>query len=256
LFAAWATLPRAHVRREGVVAWLIGVLTTAGPFIADRSWESLDDPAWAGAFRVIDMCGIASIGLAVGFCVFGILLRRLALMAAPLVLLAAAIPPTLGGYSSAVLWWLGAAVATLWTVTAAARSWHQVDAVRRLAQISLTGRTLAIGPNAIRAGNREIRRGLFRLLLFLAAACIGWVIALGMLPGELGRTYEDLGRESPSSGFATAAIAASILTVGVKTRLRCRQFRRGCVLGLRAAFPLSQWLLIAVSGLGASAASA
>jgi hypothetical protein len=77
---------RTGARRESLAAWLIGELTTAGAFITDRGWETLDDPAWTGAYRIIDMFGMAGILLAVLFCLFGLLLRRYVLVAAPLVL--------------------------------------------------------------------------------------------------------------------------------------------------------------------------
>ena len=188
--------------------------------IRDSGWESLDDPAWAGAYRVIDMFGLASILLAVVFSVFGCLLGRHALVAAPLVLSAAAIPHTLDGYASAAVWWLGAAVAALWAVIAAARSWHQLRAVWRLAQASLTGRTTAVGPNAVRSGNRAFGRGLLRLLLFLGAAYAGWALAFGVLPAELGRTYEELGEESSSSFFAAAGTTASIMAAPAEPEVR------------------------------------
>lgn len=222
---AWAALPRgARARRDGLSAWLIGVLTTAGAFIADRGWETLDNPAWTGAYRVIDMFGMASILLAVVFCVFGFLLHRYALVAAPLVLSAAAIPHTLDGYASAALWWLGAVVAAVPALSAAGESWRQVRAVRRLAQASLTARTAAIGPNAVRAVRRVLRHGLLRILLFLSLACAGWTLALGALPGELGRTSEELGDASASSTFAAVAIAASILTLAEGVRRAWRLF--------------------------------
>lgn len=222
---AWAALPRrARIRREGTLAWLIGVLTTASAFIADRGWETLDDPAWSGAYRVIDMFGLASIILALTFCVFGVLLRRHTLVAAPLVLSAAAIPHTMDGYASAPVWWLGVAVAALWAVVVAARSWHELRAVRHLAQVSLTGRTTVVGLNAVRAGNRVFRRGLLRLLLFLAAACGSWALAFWILPTELGRTYEELGEQSTSSFFAATGMAASIMTVAEAVRQAWRMF--------------------------------
>ncbi|MFC9419881.1 hypothetical protein, partial [Bacillus mobilis] len=174
--------------------------------------------AWTGAYRVIDMFGMASIALALGFSVFGVLLRRYAPLAAPLVLLAAAIPHTLDGYASAAVWWLGTAVAVLWAVSVAARLWHQLRAVRRLAQASITGRTTMVGPNAVRAVNRSFRRGLLRLLLLLTVACGGWAMAVGVLPSELGRTYAELGEQSASNVFAAAGIAASIMTVAEAVR--------------------------------------
>lgn len=211
---AWTALPRrARTRREALFAWLLGVLTTAGAFIADRGWETLDDPAWTGAYRITDMYGMASILLAVVFCLFGLLLRRYALVATPLVLSAAAVPHTLDGYASAPVWWLGTALATVPAVMAAAESWRQVRAVQRLAQKSRTARTATIGPNAVRATNRVLRHGLLTTLLFLAAASAGWALAFGALPGELGRTSEELGEASASSTFAAAAIAASIMTI-------------------------------------------
>jgi hypothetical protein len=227
---AWAALPRrARVRREGTFAWLIGVLTTAAAFITDRGWETLDDPSWTGAYRAIDMFGLASILLAVSFSVFGVLIRRYALVATPLVLCAAAIPHTVDAYASAPVWWLGTAAASLWAVIVAARSWHQLRAVRRLARESVTVRTSVVGLNAVRAGNRMLRRGLLRLLLFLAAACGAWALAFGVLPAELGRTYEELGEESSSSFLAAAGAAASIMTVAEAVRQMWRTYARSRV---------------------------
>jgi hypothetical protein len=222
---AWTALPkRAGARREALFAWLLGVLTTAGAFIADRGWETLDDPAWTGAYRIIDMYGMASILLAVVFSLVGLLLRRYALVAAPLVLSAAAVPHSLDGYASAPVWGFGAALATVPAVMAAAESWRQMRAVQRLAQKSLTARTASIGPNAVQAANRVLRHGLLKTLLFLAAACAGWALALGALPGELGRTSEELGEASASSAFAAAAIAASIMAVAEVFRQVWRLF--------------------------------
>lgn len=227
---AWEALPRqARARRDGMFAWLIGVLTTAGAFIADRGWETLDDPAWTGAYRVVDMFGLASILLALSFSVFGSLLRSHALVAAPLVLSAAAVPHSMDGYPSGAVWWLGAAAAALWAVIAAARAWHRLRAVQRLAQASLTGRTTEVGTNAVRAGNRALRRGLVMLLLLLAAACGGWALAFGTLPAELGRTYEELGEESSSNFFAAAASAASIMAVAAAVQQAWRLFATGRV---------------------------
>lgn len=230
---AWAALPRrARIRREGTLAWLIGMMTTAFAFIADRGWETLDDPAWSGDYRVIDMFGLAGITLAMIFSVFGLLLRSYAVVVAPLVLAAAAIPHTTDGYSSASLWWLGVTLAILWAVIVAARSSQQLRALRRLAQASLTGRTTAVGLNAIRARNRVFRRGLLRLLLVLAVACGAWALAYVILPTELGRTYEELDEQSSSSFLAAAASAASIMTVAEAVRQGWRTFAISQVGGL------------------------
>lgn len=52
------------------------------------------------------MMGIAGVLLAVAFSVFGWMLGRKAVVAAPLVLAFAAVPHTLDGYASAPVWWL------------------------------------------------------------------------------------------------------------------------------------------------------
>ncbi|KRE78731.1 hypothetical protein [Arthrobacter sp. Soil763] len=246
---AWQALSRrTRGRRDGMFAWLIGVLTTAGAFITDRGWETLDDPGWSGAYRIIDMFGLASILLALSFSVVGSLLRTHALVAAPLVLLAAAVPHSMDGYRSGAVWWLGAAAAALWAVIAAVRAWHRLCAVQRLAQASSTGRTTTVGPNAVRARKRALWPGLLMLLLFLATACGGWALAFGTLPAELGRTYEELGEESSSNMFAAAAMAASIMTVAAAVQQGWRLFAMGRV-GRRlvweipaAGHPAQWWL--------------
>ncbi|TSE15724.1 hypothetical protein B1A87_007255 [Arthrobacter sp. KBS0703] len=104
---AWAVLPKPFSsRRQRILGWLTGLLGTGSAFVTDRGWESLDDPGWFGAFRFIDMMGIAGVLLAVAFSVFGWMLGRKAVVAAPLVLAFAAVPHTLDGYASAPVWWL------------------------------------------------------------------------------------------------------------------------------------------------------
>ncbi|WP_146617530.1 hypothetical protein [Arthrobacter globiformis] len=211
---AWAALPkRVSSRRLGILGWLTGLLGTAGAFIADRGWESFDDPSWYGTFRLIDMVGIASILLATGFCVLGWMLGRHAVVAAPLVLGFAAVPHSLDGYASGPVWWLGSAVGAVLALAAASRSWREVRAVRALARSSTTGRTAAVGANAVKASKRALRRGHIKALVFVATATAGWTVAFAALPAELGRTYEEMAKESSSSAFAAVAAALSIMAI-------------------------------------------
>ncbi|MDQ0617793.1 hypothetical protein [Arthrobacter globiformis] len=211
---AWAALPkRISSRRLTILGWLTGLLGTAAALIADRGWESFDEPSWYGAFRFIDMMGIASILLASAFCVLGWMLGRYAVVAAPLVLGFAAVPHTLDRYASAPVWWLGSAAGAVLALAVASRSWRELRAVRALAQSSATGRTATVGSDALKASKRALRRGLIRALVFVATAGAGWVVALAALPTELGRTYEEMAEKTSSSAFAAAAAALSILAI-------------------------------------------
>ncbi|MGN7252642.1 hypothetical protein [Arthrobacter sp. SAFR-014] len=210
---AWAALPeRIPSRRLRFLGWLTGLFGTAAAFIADRGWESFGDPSWYGAFRFIDMMGIASILLASGFCVLGWMLGRYAVVAAPLVLGFAAVPHTLDGYASGPVWWLGSAAGAALALAVASRSWRELRAVRTLAQ-SITGRTVAVGANALKASKRALLRGLIPALVFVITASAGWAVAFAALPTELGRTYEEMARESSASAFAAAAAALSIMAI-------------------------------------------
>jgi hypothetical protein len=222
---AWAALPKAMpARRQRLLGWLTGLLGTASAFIADRGWESMDDPSWYGAFRPIDMFGSASILLAIAFCLAGWMLGRYAVVAAPLVLAFAAVPHTLDGYASAPVWWLWAAAGAVLAVVVAGRSWREVRAARALARSSATGRSVTVGRNAVRGCRRVLRRGRIKALVMVAAACAAWVAAFAVLPSELGRTYEELGQESASSMFAAAAAAFSILGVAALLALGWQAF--------------------------------
>lgn len=194
---------------------MIGLITTAAAFITDRAWESMDGPAWTGAYRVIDMFGLAGILLALGFSVFGALLGRNALVAAPLVLSAAAIPHTLDGYASSSVWWLGAMTAAIWALVAAGRSWRRLMWARSLAGAYRSERTATVGANAVLARKRAVRNGFLRVLLFLVLAGGAGVATLAVLPMELGRTYEEMEEQDLSSFLAAAGMAAAIMAAAV-----------------------------------------
>ncbi|MFC9420014.1 hypothetical protein, partial [Bacillus mobilis] len=223
--AAWVALPkRIPSRWQRLAGWLTGLLGTAGAFVADRGWESTDDPSWYGPFRLIDMFGGASILLATAFCLAGWMLGRGAIVAAPIVLTFAAVPHTLDGYTSAPVWWCAAAVGAVLAAGVASRSWRELRAVRSLAQASATGRTATVGPTAVQASRRVLRRGLISMLVPFATAGAGWAAAFAVLPAELGLTYEQAGQESGSTMFTAAAAALSIVAVTAATRQGWRLF--------------------------------
>ncbi|GAA3696946.1 hypothetical protein GCM10023081_37390 [Arthrobacter ginkgonis] len=210
----WRALPRrTPAWRQMLVAWLIGAVTTGAAFVGDRAWETLDDDAWEGQFRLIDMLGLSGLYLAVAFTFGGWLLRRVAAVAAPLVLGYAAVPHTLDGYASAPVWWIGAAAAALWALLQAVVSVRQVRAVRALAGRSGTGRTTNLGAATLSAVSGAVRRSVYWALGLSAAAVVGWIAAYAVLATELGRTYEELGDSSCSDVLAAAAMAASILAL-------------------------------------------
>jgi hypothetical protein len=224
---AWADLPRrVSTRRQTIIAWLIALVTTAGAFVADRGWETLDDDAWEGAYRTLDMFGLASILLAGLFAVGGWGLRRHAVAAAPLVLAFAAIPHTLDGYASAGAWWAGFTVSALWAVSQARVSLQQLRAVSAVARVSNSQRTAELGPHAAESVKQALRRRLAGALLFTAVAAAAWFAAFAVLPSEIGRTYQEAGEESLSDLLAGAAAGASIMAITAWMRQGWTAFAR------------------------------
>jgi hypothetical protein len=215
----WAAVWKRKIsRRRQLFSWLTGLSGTVGAFIADRGWEAMDDPAWTGGYSFIDMIGGASILLAVAFAVFGWMLGRLSVAAAPLVLAFAAVPHTLDGYASAPLWWAATAVGSALALAAAWKSRHELHLIHSLAKSSLSGRSVAVGPVAAQARQRALRRGMVAALVLPLAAVVAWAAAFAVLPAELGRTYAELGEESSSTMFATAAAALSVTGIAVVIR--------------------------------------
>lgn len=211
---AWTHLPRrTSVRRQTIIAWLIALVTTAGAFVADRGWETLDEDAWQGAYRTVDMFGLASLLLVGLFAVGGWGLRGHAVAAAPLVLIFATVPHTLEGYASAGVWWTGCTVSVIWAVLQARGSLQQLRAVAALARDSARRGTAEIGSQAAESIRWVLLRRLLIPLLSTAAAAAAWFAALNVLPEEIGRTYQELGEESLSNLLAGAGGGASIIAI-------------------------------------------
>lgn len=223
----WSALPlRPSPGRQRVIAWLICVAATVAAFIADRAWETLDDDAWAGPYRIIDMFGLSGILLAFLFSLGGWMFGRLAMAMAPLVLACAAVPHTLEEYASAPFWWAGTLAATFWFLSGASSSVRQLRAVRSLARQSSTGLTMTAGPAAREALKRIARGSTYWAWGLSVAGVLLWTATFTVLPTELGRTYAEIGETSFSDFLATAALFATILAFIQWTRRGWRGFAR------------------------------
>ncbi|MFJ6418652.1 hypothetical protein [Paeniglutamicibacter sp. NPDC091659] len=210
----WSALPlRPAAWRQMVVACLIGVATTSAAFIADRGWEDLPPEYWDGTYQVLDMFGISAIFMAILFSVGGWFFGRLAVAMAPLVLLYAAVPFTVDGNPSALIWWAGTIAATLWWFFQANFTVRQIRAVHTLAKASGTRQTVELGPIAGKALKRVTRRGICWAAGLSLVAALFWVATLVIAPTELGHTHKELGDLALSDYLTTAAAGMSILAL-------------------------------------------
>lgn len=210
----WSELPlRPASVRQMVVACLICFGTTAVAFIADRGWESFEQDAWTGSYRIIDMWGLSALLIATVFSVIGWAFGRFAVAMVPLILVYAAVPHSIDGYASAPFWWAGALLATAWLLVQASNSVRQVRAVRKLAARLDKVSTMPAGPNAGAALRRHTRRSAYWALGLSLVAGLGWMATFLVLPGELGRTYAELGESPCSDFFAAAAVSVSMLAI-------------------------------------------
>lgn len=224
---AWNALPqRQSKRRQNLVAVSLALLTTVVAFIADRGWETFDEDAFEGAYRAVDMYGLASLTLAIAFSLAGWSIGRLAVPIAPLVLASAAVPHTLDGYASAPLWWAGAALGVLWFLFNVRDSVRQLIQVRSLAQTSQTGETVKI----TRSTQATIRKIMLKSSLFALGfsvlAALAWIFTYMIFADEQGLTYQELQEESISDFFAAGALAASFLAVALWGGFLWRIFSR------------------------------
>lgn len=217
----WAAVPlRAPAKPVRLVAWLIGLLTTAVAFVLDRGWEGFDDdsvPAWDGPYRMIDMFGLAGIGLAIVFGLAGWATGRFAVVLSPAVLLAAAFPHALDGYSVTSVWWTGAAVALGWLGYSVFDGIRQLRAVHSLAASCATSSELRLSKDAAQLPLRSSFRDWLWALGLGLAAVVAWVWTFQAFTNEKGQIWEQVGDSLISDLLASAALALSALALGQLT---------------------------------------
>ncbi|WP_434995130.1 hypothetical protein [Arthrobacter sp. Ld5] len=211
---AWADVPlRGRARWAGVVPWLIVVLTVAGSFIADRAWETLDDDAWTGAYRAVDLFGLLSLSVAGIFVLIGWALHRRAIIAAPLVLCLAAVPHTIEGYDSAVVFWAGVALLGVWAARALLASARHLRLIGEIAGFARTNRPLLLGALALESVRGARKSRVRRAVITSGGAVLAWLATTIVFFFELGYTYAELDYVSVSDVIGTGAAALTIAAI-------------------------------------------
>ena len=183
----------------------------------DRGWEGLTDetvPAWEGSYRLLDMFGLAGIGLVTVFALAGWATGRFAVLLSPAALLAAAIPNTLDGYLVAPVWWLGFAVALAWLGYTVFDSTRQLRAVQRLAANYTTGRVLRVSKEAQRLLARAALRDWLWALGLGLAGVVAWVWTFRAFAKDKGKSWEQVGGSMFSDLLAGAVLALSVMALG------------------------------------------
>jgi hypothetical protein len=233
---------------------LIVVLTVAGSFIADRAWETLNDDAWTGAYRAVDLFGLVSLGVAGIFVLTGWALHRHAIIAAPLVLSLAAVPHTIEGYDSAAVFWAGTILAGGWAVRAFLASTRHLHLVARLARSARTDRTVVVGAFALGSVRAAHRSRVRRTAIASGAAVLAWLVTAVFFFLEVGYTFAELDYSSLSdvigTGAAALTLAAIVLWCDVLWVDRSRKAVGGDLvwdvpvdMGPITAFPASSWFV-------------
>lgn len=228
--AEWAAVtrrpPRALAQR---ISWLLVLLTTAGIFVGFQHWNDPDAEAWDGGFQLLDVLGLASIGLVVIFSLAGWYLHQFNLGLAPLLLGIAAVAHTLDSSPEAVFWWAGTLLAALWLLFDFTLLARQTLQVRALARSLPAGTGLAPERGArtkLLLGSAA--EGLWGLGAGLLAAGLWWW-TLRIFAAEEGLTAAALDQASESDLWAIPALLAAALAAVLLLRALLGVLARGLV---------------------------
>ncbi|QRQ79399.1 hypothetical protein [Glutamicibacter protophormiae] len=228
--AQWAEIPRRLPRPVAHrISWLLALLTTAGIFLGFRHWADLEGDAWAGGYRLLDVLGLASIGLMVFFSLGGWYLHRFNMGLSPLLLGLAATAHTLDSSPEAPFWWAGTLLAGFWLLV------DFLFLLRQTLQVRSLARSLPPGSELIpeRSSRTKlllgtVAEGLWALGAGLLAAGLWWW-TLQIFAEEQGRTAIELEQASESDLWAAPALLAAALSVVLLLRVALRCCARGLV---------------------------
>ena len=156
----WAGLPRrGSGTRVTLTAWLAGVGTVAGAFVADRGWEVAPPPSPDAVLMPLEVSVIAATLASIYFALFGWAVGRRAVFASVAVFTACTVLHAIVGSVSTPVWAAGALVGWLLAAREAASSLRQIKQIRSLAAQLRDGTTVHVGSNALAAERRALTRG-------------------------------------------------------------------------------------------------
>lgn len=211
----WGRIPvRFSIPLTMVPSAVLLVATVAGAFIADRGWESEEEPLFPGVFNVGELVQGGSLYVALVL-VFGVwMLARFAVLAVPLALTSVAIVTTTFHVSTPWVWWAGAGLTLVWQVVCVIRSVVQVRSTAQLARDSRTSEVITLKPQ-LQEKLAKIQRSSINWAFGLAIVAVLLWTAVKLVYGlEEGRTAQEMGDWSWSAILFVPAFAASVLALG------------------------------------------
>lgn len=171
----WAALPR---RRSGVrptlMAWLLGLLTVGGAFVADTGWDDAA-PSWEESLRPMSVLVTTTLVVASMFAVGGWSLGRNAVYFLPVILLPCSVLAVGGAAPSAFVWVIGLGLACALAVLQLRQGFAQLEEIRRLALRLSDGTRIQLGDNALASERRAFRLERWSVLGLAALSIVFWL---------------------------------------------------------------------------------
>ncbi|GAB4100810.1 hypothetical protein [Sinomonas halotolerans] len=142
-------------------------------FIVDRGWQ---EPlsSWEDSLRPINVFGTVALICAAVFALGGWALGRMAASGLVMVLGACAVLSSAVAAASAPLWAAGTVLAAVLAAAEARSSSRQLTAIMQLAARLKDGTKVRVGPNALAAERRVLRRGRRFAITLLAVSIALW----------------------------------------------------------------------------------
>ncbi|OFI36818.1 hypothetical protein BIU82_12170 [Arthrobacter sp. SW1] len=171
----WASLPR---RRSGVrptlMAWLLGLLTVGGAFVADTGWDDAA-PSWEESLHPMSVLVTTTLVVASMFAVGGWSLGRNAVYFLPVILLPCSVLAVGGAAPSAFVWVIGLGLACALAVLQLRQGFAQLEEIRRLALRLSDGTRIQLGDNALASERRAFSLERWSVLGLVALSVVFWV---------------------------------------------------------------------------------
>ncbi len=206
----WASLPR---RRSGVrptlLAWLLGLLTVGGAFVADRGWE--ETPlGWEESLLPVNVFGGMVTNTSILMVVLGWSLGRRLPFASAALLGTCAVAYASVGAASTTAWAAGAVLSAVLATAELVSSPPQLREIRELSARLRDGMTTVVGEKAFLAERRELALGWWVAfgLACVSAALWAWFAADWTTARA---TTPPSDRESFEPNEAVFALAATLL---------------------------------------------
>lgn len=226
----WGRVPvRFSMPLSMVPAWMILIACAVGTFIAERAWEAPEEPLWLGGLTVYTVfegaAWMSMMGLVFGCWVFA----RFAVLLVPLVLTGVAYTSSHTGETTAGVWWVGAALTTIWLVVHVVMSVRQLHYVAKLAKSAATTETMALGATLQTNMAKAQRYSINWAFGLTIAAVLAWTVVRWVMGLELGKTSQELDDFPWSALWALPALALSVLAVGQIAMVVWRAISRAVV---------------------------